>query len=349
MKKSTELINMVSDVVTLPTDEMRVAMSKAECGDDVSRADPTVNKLEEMAAEITGKEAALYVSSGTMGNLLALLSHCERGKEVILEKGSHINYYEVGGIGCVAGLIPNCVEGKNGIMDPEDVRRAFREENIHYPKTGLICVENSHNRGGGTVIPLDNLAQIRQIADEHHVLVHMDGARLFNAATYLGVPVQEITKYVDSVSFCLSKGLSAPVGSLLCGTQEFIDKARSYRKMLGGGMRQAGVIAAAGIVALETMVDRLKEDHENARLFGSMICDAEGITLDMNTVETNLVIFDVEKSGKTAQEFVDAVKERYNVAMQARPPFSIRAVTHRHISKEDATYAANAVIEVAKG
>jgi len=340
-------INMVSDVVTLPTEEMRQAMATAECGDDVSRADPSVNKLEAMAAQLTGKEAALYVSSGTMGNLLALLAHCERGKEVIMETGCHINYYEVGGISCLAGLIPHCVSGNNGIMEPDDVRKAFRESNIHYPKTGLICVENSHNRGGGTVIPMDYLAEYRKIADEHDVPLHMDGARLFNAATYLNLPVCEITKYVDSVTFCLSKGLSAPVGSLLCGTTEFIEKAREYRKMLGGGMRQAGVIAAAGIVALESMVDRLKEDHKNAYDFAVEISKADGITISMDSVQTNLVVFDVEKTGMSSDEFVKRVKEEYGVNVQSRPPFGVRAVTHRHISPDDALYAAKAVAAVA--
>lgn len=337
---NNKYINMLSDVVTLPTQEMRQAMYDAECGDDVAGLDPTVNKLEEMAAKIVGKEAALYVSSGTMGNLVALMTHCtEHGTEVIMEEESHIYYYEVGGIASIAGLTPRLVKGKNGIMQPEDVRKAFREKNVHYAVPGLICVENSHNRGGGTVIPLDNLAELQKIAKEKKVPLHMDGARLFNAATHLGVDVKEITKYVDTVQFCLSKGLSAPVGSLLCGSKEFIDKARRNRKMLGGGMRQAGVIAAAGIVALETMVDRLKEDHVNARLLAEKIADIPGIYMNLDTVETNIAIFDVKGTGMTSDEFTKKLNVEYGVAMQSRPPYAIRATMHRHISEEDVLYA----------
>lgn len=339
-RKDNRYINMLSDVVTLPTQEMRQAMYDAECGDDVARLDPTVNKLEEMAAKLVGKEAALYVSSGTMGNLLALMTHCtEHGTEVIMEEESHIYYYEVGGMASIAGLLPRLVKGKNGIMQPEDVRKAFREANVHYAVPGLICLENSHNRGGGTVIPLDNLAEIQKIAREKKVPVHMDGARLFNAATALNVDAKEITQYVDTVTFCLSKGLSAPVGSLLCGSEEFINRARRNRKMIGGGMRQAGTIAAAGIVALESMVDRLKEDHANARLFAEKICGLPGISIKLETVETNIVIFDVEGTGISSDEFVKKMNEGYGVAMQSRPPYAIRATMHRHISEEDVLHA----------
>ena len=342
------VINMVSDVVTQPTDAMRKAMAEAECGDDVAQADPSVNRLEAMAAERMGMEAALYAPSGTMTNLIAIMTHCPAGGEVVLEEGSHIYYYEVGGMARVARLIPRLVRGKHGIMDPRDIRSAFREYNIHYPTTRLICVENTHNRGGGTVIPLDNLREVRAIADEKKVPVHMDGARLYNAAVYLRVDPREITRHVDSVAFCLSKGLSAPVGSVLCGRKEFIAEARQIRKMLGGGMRQAGVIAAAGIVALETMVDRLQEDHDRAGKLAESIADSPGITLDLDTVQTNLVIFDVEKSGLTATAFVEKLKAEHGIAMQARPPFGIRAVTHRHIGDGDIVRAANAVREVAE-
>lgn len=340
-------VNLISDVITLPTQEMRQAMYDSEVGDDVAGLDPTVNHLEKMGAEIVGKEAALYVPSGTMGNLLALMTHCtEHGTEVIMEEESHIYYYEVGGIASIAGLIPRLVKGKNGIMHPDDVRKAFRESNIHYAVPGLICIENSHNRGGGTVMPLEYLEEIQKIAKEKGVPVHMDGARLFNAATYLNVDVKEITKYTDTLSFCLSKGLSAPVGSLLCGSEEFIHKARRNRKMLGGGMRQAGTIAAAGIVALETMIDRLKEDHANARLLAEKICGLPGIYIDMNTVETNIVIFSVEKTGMSSDEFVKKLKDEYGVTMQSRPPYAIRATLHRHISKEDILYAAESMKEI---
>lgn len=342
-------IEMASDVETLPTDAMRKAMAEAPCGNDVAQADPSVNRLEAMAAERMGKEAGLFAPSGTMGNLLALMTHCPAGGEVILEEGSHTYYYEVGGISLVARCIPKTIRGKHGIMDPQDIKAAFREYNIHYPATRLICLENTHNRGGGTVIPLANLQAVRAIADEKGVPVHMDGARLFNAAVYLKVDPREITRYVDSVTFCLSKGLSAPVGSVLCGSKKFIAAARQFRKMLGGGMRQAGVIAAAGIVALETMVERLQEDHDRARKFAELIAKSPGITLDMDTVQTNLVIFDVEKSGLSAGAFVEKLKTDYGVVMQARPPFAIRAVTHRHITDNDIARAADGVCQIAGG
>jgi threonine aldolase len=242
---------------------MREAMNNAEVGDDVYQEDPTVNRLEELAAKKLGKEAALFVPSGTMGNLIAVLTHCQRGDEIILERDSHIYYYEVGGISAVAGVIPRLIAGDRGILNPQDIRGELRDENLHYPMTTLICLENTHNRAGGTIIPLKVTEEICQLAHQRNIAVHLDGARIFNAAIALDVEPALLTKDVESVMFCLSKGLSAPVGSILAGSKKFIKRARKDRKMLGGGMRQAGILAAAGIIAIENMVERLGEDFGN--------------------------------------------------------------------------------------
>jgi len=242
---------------------MKEAMKNADVGDDVYQEDPTVNQLEGLAAEKLRKEAALFVPSGTMGNLIAVLTHCQRGDEVILEIDSHIYFYEVGGMSAVAGVIPRLIIGDKGILDPQDVKRALRDDNFHFPKTTLICLENTHNRAGGTIISPKLTEEICQLAHQRNISVHLDGARIFNAAIALNIEPTLLTKNVDSVMFCLSKGLSAPVGSILAGSKEFIQRARKNRKMLGGGMRQAGILAAAGIIAIENMVERLGEDHKN--------------------------------------------------------------------------------------
>ena len=332
------VINLQSDTCTLPTDEMRKAMYDSVVGDDVEEMDPTVKRLETLAASIVGKEASLFVSSGTMGNLLALMTHCAPGREVILEAESHIYYYEVGGISRIAGLVPKQVNGKNGIMDPADIEKAFREDNLHYPETGLICLESSHNRGGGTVIPLENMRAVFAIAKAHNVPVHLDGARLFNAALALNVDPKEIVSSVDSVQFCLSKGLSAPVGSMLCGTKDFIKKARKNRKMLGGGLRQSGVIAAPGIVALEKMIPRLAEDHANAKRIAAGLAEIPGISLDLDTVQTNMVIFGVEGFQASSDEFCTKLENSYHIKTSPRPPHRVRMVTNRHIGAEDVEY-----------
>ena len=262
-------IDLRSDTITLPTDEMRKAMENAEVRDDVYQEDPTINRLEKLAATKVGKEAALFVPSGTMGNLIAVLAHCQRGEEVILGAESHICYYEVGGISAVAGVIPSTILGDSkGALTPQAVDKALREENIHYPETSLICLENTHNRAGGTIYPIQLTKEIYQLAHQRNIQVHLDGARIFNAAIALNLEPSVLAKEVDSVMFCLSKGLSAPVGSILDGSRKFIEKARKQRKMLGGGMRQAGILAAAGIIALEKMVERLRENHNNARILG---------------------------------------------------------------------------------
>lgn len=313
---------------------MREAMKNAEVGDDVYQEDPTVNQLERLAAKKVGKEAALFVPSGTMGNLIAVLTHCQRGKEVILEVESHMYYYEVGGISAVAGVIPRLITGDRGILNLKDIKEALREENIHYPKTTLICLENTHNRAGGTIVSPKITEEICQLAHQRNILVHLDGARIFNAAIALNIEPDILAKDVDSVMFCLSKGLSAPVGSILAGSKEFIQKARKNRKLLGGGMRQAGILAAAGIIALEKMIERLEEDHKNAQILGEGLAKIEGIKVDLETVQTNMVYFDLQESGMDTYKFLPKLAE-YNILGSPRPPTKVRLVTHYGINRED--------------
>ena len=322
-------INVRSDTQTLPTEEMLEAMRHAPLGDDVYKEDPTVNRLEAAAAEITGKEAALFVASGTMGNLIALMVHGKPGDEVILDPESHIFYYEAGSLAGVAGLMPFPVVCPGGIPSPEDLRRAIRPANVHHPVPRLFCLENTHNRSGGRVISPALHRELCDVAHEHGLAVHLDGARIFNAATAAGVPVTEYTKSVDSVMFCLSKGLSCPVGSMIAGSRDFIDKANWARKRIGGGMRQAGVIAAAGIVALESMIGRLAEDHSNARALAEGINGTRGFEVDMSTVQSNMVVAHHGSSGLGTDQML-ALLEKYGVLASGRPPESIRLVTNRH-------------------
>ena len=290
-----KIIDLRSDTVTLPSPEMRQAMANAELGDDVFGEDPTVNRLQEMAAEMLGKEAALLVTSGTQGNLAAMLTHCRRGDEVILGELSHSVIFEVGGASALGGLIMKTVRNDSGgRLNLADVSAAIRPPNDHFARTGLICVENTHNLCGGMVLNEEDLSAIRDLSDRRGLPVHMDGARVFNAAVALGVPVARLAAYADSVTFCLSKGLGCPIGSVLCGRKNFVAEARRYRKMLGGGMRQAGVIAAAGVYALEKMVDRLDEDHENAREAANGLAQVAGIAL-APPPQTSLVYFSVDR------------------------------------------------------
>jgi len=326
---------------------MREAMNNAEVGDDVYQEDPTVNRLEELAAKKLGKEAALFVPSGTMGNLIAVLTHCQRGDEVILEMDSHIYYYEVGGMSALAGVIPRLIVGDKGIPNPQDIKKALRDENLHYPNTTLICLENTHNRAGGTIAPPEVIEEICQLAHQRKILVHLDGARIFNAAVALDIEPALLTKNVDSVMFCLSKGLSAPVGSILAGSKEFIQRARKNRKMLGGGMRQAGILAAAGIIALEQMMERLKEDHKNARILGEGLANISGIKVDLETIQTNMVYFDLRESGMDTYQFLPKLA-KYNILGSPRPPTKIRLVTHYGISEEDIYTTIEAIKEVVR-
>ncbi len=328
-----EIVDLRSDTVTKPTSEMRDAMFRAEVGDDVYGEDPTVIELEKLGARMTGKAAGLFVASGTMGNQVAVMAHTQRGDEVICEAESHIYYYEVAGMAVLSGVQARTLPSVKGILSAETIEAAIRPQDVHQPRSALICLENTHNRAGGTCYPLDTLASIRKLADRRKIPVHIDGARLFNAAVAQGVKVDKIAQYADSVQFCLSKGLAAPVGSLLVGSEEFIVKARRYRKMLGGGMRQAGVIAAAGIVGLQSMVERLAEDHANAKLLAEALATA-GFAVDLSTVQTNIVIFDVSRTGLKAAEFVTKLRKA-GVLAGAFGEYRIRMVTHHGITASE--------------
>ncbi len=339
-------IDLRSDTVTLPNEEMLEAIRHAELGDDVFREDPTVNRLEEMAAERTGKEAALLVTSGTQANLVSLMSNTKRGELVILEAEAHMYWYEVGGISALAGLQPWPLKSQFGALDPKAVEDAIRPRNIHFPEPALVCVEDTHNRHGGTVITPQQLQALSTVTKVHGLRLYMDGARIFNAAVALKVNVQELTRHVDNLMFCLSKGLSCPVGSVVVGTREFIEKARKVRKVLGGGMRQAGIIAAAGIVALETMIDRLEEDHANAKRLANGIAKVEGIVVDMERVQTNIVLLDISSLGVADEVFLSKLQNKGVFALTTAKN-KVRLVTHRGIEREHIETAVDAIAKTA--
>jgi threonine aldolase len=342
-----EYIDLRSDTVTKPTPEMREAMAKAEVGDDVYGDDPTVNGLQEMAAEMTGHEAGLFVASGTMGNLSAVLAHCQRGDEVILGKEAHTYRYEAGGVSVLGGVhscqLPNQPDGSIAL---DDIEAAIRADDPHQPITRLIALENTHNRCGGTYQSVAYTRQVAEFAHARGLNVHLDGARVFNAAAALGVNVRELTASVDSVTFCLSKGLSAPVGSVLCGQKEFIKKAHRARKLLGGGMRQAGVLAAAGIVALEKMAPRLGEDHARARTLAEGLSENRGLVLDVGTPATNMVFMNLAKDvTMSATEVAERMKAR-GVLVGVAGARRFRLVTHFWIDDESAERAVAAFSDV---
>lgn len=340
------IIDFRSDTITKPTEEMREAMFKAEVGDDVYGEDPTINRLEEMAAKLVGKEAALFVPSGTMGNQLAVLCHTQRGEEVILEERSHIYNYEVAGIAFLSGVQARIVKGNNGIMSAKDVENAIvADGDIHHPQTGLICMENTHNMAGGIVVPTESMKEVYDLAKKYNLPVHLDGARVFNASTSLGCDVKEITRYCDSLMFCLSKGLCAPVGSILAGSKEFINKARRYRKMLGGGMRQAGILAAAGLLALTSMVERLPEDHRNARLLAEGLKGIKGIQVNIDTVQSNILMVDLTTTEYDSVSLVARLKEQGILASDINSS-RIRFVTHKYISQDDIEYTVDSIKKV---
>jgi threonine aldolase len=340
-----EVIDLRSDTVTLPTEEMLEAIRHAKLGDDVFGEDPTVNRLEEMAAEKMGKEAALLVTSGTQANLVSLMSNTRRGELVILEAEAHMYWYEVGGISAIAGLLPWLIKSQYGALDPKDVETAIRPRNIHFPEPTLICIENTHNRHGGTVITPNQIKAISDVTKAHGLRLYMDGARIFNAAVALKVDVKEITRHLDNLMFCLSKGLSCPVGSVVVGTREFIDKARKIRKILGGGMRQAGIIAAPGIIALEKMIDRLEEDHRNAKRLAEGIAKIDDIAVDMERVQTNMFLFDISGLGVADELFLSKLKESGVLAL-TNAKNKVRMVTHRGIEKEHIEKAITAIENV---
>jgi threonine aldolase len=341
-----QIVDLRSDTVTRPTPEMRRAMADAEVGDDVYGEDPTVNRLEARAAELFGKEAALFVPTGCMGNLIAIKIWTHHGDEVICEERSHVNLYELASMSAIAGCMPRIARAEDGILTWKHIEAVIRPKIYYDSQTALVCLENSSNMAGGTVY---TTAQIDDICDRVHdagLRVHLDGARVFNAATALGEDVARITRKVDSVMFCLSKGLGAPVGSMVAGSREFIDKARIYRKMFGGGMRQAGVIAAAGLVALEKSPSRLHIDHKNARRLAEGVAKIPGFVIDPAKVRTNIVIFDCSKTGKTAVEWCDILYKR-GVWVQDTAVYSVRLVTHCDVDEAGIERALTVLQEVA--
>ena len=337
------IIDLRSDTVTHPTPAMREAMAQAVVGDDVFGEDPTVQRLEAMAAELMGKDAALFVASGTMGNLTCLLAHCQRGDEAIVGSEAHVLHYEVGGAAGLGGIqlrpVPN---DARGLLDIEAVEATMRGQNIHFPRTALVCLENTHNRCGGGVITPEETAEVVELARRYGAAVHLDGARIFNAAVALGVPAAQLAVEVDSVTFCLSKGLAAPVGSLVCGSGDFVARARKARKMLGGGMRQVGVIAAAGIIALETMIDRLAEDHEHARLLAQGLAQVSGVRIDATSVQTNIVVLNVDDGAAFQRRL-----QELGVLTTAFGPSRVRMVTHYGIMRQDIEEALERLLQAA--
>ncbi len=339
------MIDLRSDTVTRPTPAMRRAMAEAEVGDDVYGEDPTVNRLERRAAEVLGKEAAVFVPTGTMGNTIGIKLHTEHGQEIICEARSHLLNYELSMMAWFAGCIGRPIHAEDGILRWDQIQREVRRVSPHWAPTGLIEIENTHNMAGGTVYPVEVIREIAQGAHERGLKVHMDGARLFNAAAYLGVPVREIVSEVDTVTFCLSKALGAPVGSMILGTGEQMERARLYRKRLGGGMRQAGVLAAAGLIALEEHPGRLAEDHSNARFLAEALSEFPGIRLDPRKVQTNIVIVDISGTGLTAAELSGRLKDR-GVLMNGIGTAHMRLVTHYDVNRDACAQALDVMREV---
>lgn len=336
-------IDLRSDTVTQPTQAMRDAMLTAEVGDDVYQDDPTVNALEALAAEMLGKEAALFVPSGTMGNQLALMSQTGRGDEVIVSADCHIFMHEVGAAAVLSGANLRQLKFKNGIYDAKLIEKAIRPDDIHEPKTVLICMENA--LANGRVVPAETMNEVYAVAQKHGIPVHLDGARVFNAAAALGVDVKEITKYCDTVSCCLSKGLCAPVGSVLAGNAATIAKARKYRKMLGGGMRQCGILAAAGILSLKDMTRRLSEDHDNARYMAKKLSGLSGVEVDLDSVQINMVFFRVDRPAELIESLPDKMFER-GIKINGEELGEFRFVTSNDVSKEDIDYVITVFTEL---
>jgi threonine aldolase len=340
------IIDLRSDTMTKPTVSMRKAMAEAEVGDDVFGEDPTVNRLEEMAAERLGKEAALLVSSGTMANLVSQLAHCGRGDEIILGSHAHTFFFEQGGSAAVGGLHPRTVPNQpDGKLALEDIEAAIRGDNVHFPRSRLIILENTHNLCNGWPLDSEYMLAVSDIARRHKLKIHVDGARFFNAAVALKTDPEDLAAAADSVSFCLSKGLGAPVGSMVCGTRSFINEARRARKLLGGGMRQAGILAAAGIIALTEMVDRLADDHANAHRLATGLAQLPGISIDPDQIRTNILFFEVTRKDLTPEQFVQRIGTE-GVRMLPVGARRVRAVTHYHITAEDVDRALSVISRV---
>lgn len=328
------VVDLRSDTFTKPTPEMREAMASAEVGDDVFGEDPTVNRLQEQVADMLGKEAGLFVASGTMGNQVAINAHTQPGDEVILESTSHIFYYEAGAPALLSGVQLRTLPGKGGMMTAEQVEAAIRGDNVHYPTTRLVCLENTHNSAGGTIFPLEEIKKIRRLTQDRGIKMHLDGARLWNASVVSGIPLAAWAEPFDSVSVCFSKGLGAPVGSLLAGDAAFIHRAHRYRKAYGGGMRQVGIIAAGALYAVEHHVQRLDEDHKNAKRLAEGVARLPGLRIDLDSVQTNIVYMEIEGAKYTAKEVEERLKA-HGVLLLALGPKRLRAVTHLEVSGED--------------
>ena len=339
------VIDLRSDTVTRPTPEMRRAMFEAEVGDDVYGEDPTINRLERRAAEIFGREASIFVPTGSMGNCIAIKAHTHHGQEVICDQRGHIYNFEMAMMAAFSGCLPRSIATENGILSWAQVKRHIQPKTYYVSQTGLVSLENTHNMAGGTVYPTGVADEICDGAHNAGIPVHLDGARIFNAATALGQPVAEITRKFDSVMFCLSKGLGAPVGSMVVGSQAFIDRARIIRKMLGGGMRQAGILAAAGLIALEKMPARLREDHDNAKAAARGLAQIRGIKVDPEKVMTNIVVFDVSGTGMTSAEISRKLAER-NVLINPINPETMRLVTHMDVNRAACDRAIEALGEI---
>jgi threonine aldolase len=340
------MIDLRSDTVTKPTPEMREAMARAEVGDDVLGEDPTVNRLEEMSAAIMGMEAAVFVASGTMGNQVSLFAHTQRGDEIIAEESAHLGIYEAGGYAVVSGLGIRRLRGRPwGALDPNEVRDAIAPDDLHRAPTTLVCLENTHNLSSGTVITPEQTKAVADVAHERGLKLHLDGARIFNAATYLGIKARELVRCVDSIQFCFSKGLAAPVGSMVCGSKEFVRRARRARKIMGGAMRQAGVLAAPCIISLEKMTKRLHEDHANARLIAEELARHRGVSIDLNAIQTNIVRFGFHREDMDGRRLAALLRER-EIIIDARGGDKIRLVTHNDVSAEDGRAIVRALREI---
>jgi threonine aldolase len=347
-EKKMRIVDMRSDTITQPTPAMRQAMYKAEVGDDVFGEDPTVNRLEEMVAKRLGKEAALFVASGTMANLVSQLTHCGRGNEMILGDQSHMFVYEQGGCAALGGIHSrNLKNNPDGTMTLADIEAAIRPDDVHFPRTRLIALENTHNRCSGSPLDVGYMRSVSELARRYGLKLHVDGARLFNAACALCVEAKDLVVEADSVSICLSKGLAAPAGSVVSGNSDFISEARRNRKLVGGGMRQAGILATAGIVALTEMLDRLADDHKNAKKLAEGLANMEGLSIDPNLIFTNIVYFDVTQKGMTAQMLAERLHSR-GIRLLPTGPNRLRAVTNYHVTSSDIDYALDIFLSILK-
>ncbi len=336
-------IDLRSDTLTAPSPEMREVMAAAEVGDDVFGEDPTINILQDKIAALAGKEAALFVTSGTQANQISINVHTQPGSEVICEERSHIFNFEAGAAAALSGAQLHTLHGKYGILDPEDVELAIRPADHHFAQTRLIALENTHNKWGGTIYPVDEIKKIRTVSDKHNLKMHLDGARLWNASAATGIPIKEYAQYFDSVSLCFSKGLGAPIGSIITGSKEFIDRAHYYRKLYGGGMRQAGILAAAAIFAVDNNFERLTEDHRRARILGDAVNLLPGFVVDLHTVQTNIVIIDTSLNSRSAQQIALDLADK-GVRVIPFSPTRIRMVINLHVTDEQIEQ----VIEVMK-